>query len=438
MTRTHKVVVVGGGIAGIEVATALGRRHGRHGRAEVTLVDRSWAHVWKPMLHAFAAGTARADRDRVPFLSQGARHGFRFAPGLLAGVDRGAGTIEVGEVRADDGTTLLPARTLDWDTLVVALGSRANDFGTPGVEAHCAFIDTVAEADRFNRRLREAALRAAANGDALAVAIVGGGATGVELAAELHRARDIAAGLEGAGRRDGGGTLDATLSRTRLAVTLLESGARLLAAFPERVSAAAEGQLRALGIDVRTGAKVVAADENGFTLADGTRVAAKLLVWAAGVKASAGIDVFADLERSRTGQLMVDPTLRTTRDARIFALGDCARMTENPAPPTAQAARQQAGHFVRAFDELRAGRPLPAYRYADRGAVVTVGPYNGWGTLGKYLVFGGGRLRGFTARAAHDLLYRQHQMELYGVPRGLAAWAADELDRLVRPAIRLD
>lgn len=426
MPDQKRVVVVGGGVAGIEVASGLGSVLGRSGRASITLVDRSWSHVWKPMLHGFAAGTASSNRDRVSFVAQGARRGFRFAPGAVAHVDRERRLLGIEAVSGPDGAELLPARRLPYDALVVALGSRANDFGTPGVAAHCLFLDTLDEADRFNTLFREATLRAVAAGSTLSIAIVGGGATGVELAAELHRARDIALGLE-----------DQT-KRMTLAVTLLEAGPRLLPAFPEAVSRNAEAQLRALGIDVRTGAKVTGADAHGFTVDGIGRVEAPIRVWVAGVKASAGADAFGDLPRSKTGQLLVHPTLQTTADERIWAAGDCARIDASPVPATAQAATQQASHLVREIPRVMAGGAATPFRYHDRGAIVSLGDYNGWGTLGKYVTFGGGPLRGLSARLAHDLLYRQHQMKLFGVARGAAAWGADTLDRAVKPGVRLD
>ena len=426
MPDKKRVVVVGGGVAGIEVASGLGTVLGRTGRADVTLVDRSWSHVWKPMLHGFAAGTARSDRDRVSFVAQGARRGFRFAPGAVAHVDRASRVLGIEAVAGPDGAELLPARRLPYDALVVALGSRANDFGTPGVAEHCLFLDTLDEADRFNARFREATLRAIAAGGTLAIAIVGGGATGVELAAELHRARDIALGLE-----------DQT-SRMTLAVTLLEAGPRLLPAFPNSVSRDAEAQLRALGIDVRTSAKVVGADAHGFTVEGIGRIEAPIRVWVAGVKASAGAEMFGDLARSKTGQLLVHPTLQSTEDDRIWAIGDCCRVEASPVPATAQAATQQASHLVHELPRVLEGGPATPFRYRDRGAIVSLGDYNGWGTLGKYVTFGGGPLRGLSARLAHDLLYRQHQVKLFGLARGAAAWGADALDRAVKPGVRLD
>ncbi|GJE12400.1 MULTISPECIES: NAD(P)/FAD-dependent oxidoreductase [Methylobacterium] len=421
-----RIVIVGGGVAGIEVATSLGRG----GRADVILADRSLSHVWKPMLHTFAAGTARADRQKVDFFAQARRNGFRFQPGALVGIDRRAKRVRLA-VEAAEGR---PVVDLPYDLLVLAIGSRANDFGTPGVAEHCLTIDDLTEAEHFHCQLRCHLLARLDHGGVLEIAIVGGGATGVELAAELKHAINL---LSAYGSPD---------LPQRLRLTLIESGPRLLPAFPERVSRAAGRTLSDLAVEVRTDAMVTGADAGGFALKDGSHISAGLKVWAAGVKAP---DVLADLDgldRSRTGQLVVGRDLRTTRDPAIVALGDCASLTEpetgRSVPATAQAARQMAQHLARHLGRALArgdavGSTLPPFRYVEKGAIVSLADFNGWGTLGRY-TFGGGRLNGLSARLTHDLLYRQHQLGLYGPLRGTMTWVLDDLDHLISPAVRLD
>lgn len=430
MADKARIVIVGGGVAGLEVATGLGRTGlGRDGRAQVVLADRSLSHVWKPMLHTFAAGTARPDRQKVDFFAQAKRNGFRFQPGTLVAVDRVARKVSLVVEEAESR----PSVDLAYDLLILSIGSRANDFGTPGVAAHCLTIDDLTEAEEFHATLRRHLLRVLRGRDGLSVAIVGGGATGVELAAELKHAIDLLA-------RYGSPDLP-----DHLRLVLIESGPRLLPAFPERVSAAAARTLAELGVEVRTGALVTGADPTGFSLKDGGRVEAVLKVWAAGVKAPDVLSGIEGLERSRAGGLVVGPDLRTTRDPAILALGDCASLTDPtsgvPVPATAQAAHQQAQHLIPALRRLLAAgdlaAPLPPFRYRERGAIVSLADFNGWGTLGRY-TFGGGRLNGLSARLAHDLLYRQHQFGLFGPGLGLATWAADELDRVVSPPVRLD
>jgi NADH dehydrogenase len=424
--QKRRVVIVGGGVAGLEVATGLLRSRARRRAFEVTLIDRSLSHVWKPMLHEFAAGTVRTGHDRISYFAESAHHGFAFEPGTLAGVDRVAKQVQLAPLTGADGTVIFGARAVSYDVLVVAIGSRANDFGVPGVLEHCHFIDSLDEADQFNTRFRDLVLRSLADNKLLRVGIIGGGATGVELAAELHRALDLAAAFGGAA------------ARHLLDVTLLESGGRILPAFPETVSRDAQLQLEQLGIKVMTSCEVIAADAAGLQLKDGTRIDTNLSVWAAGVKAPDATASLEGLERSRSGQLMVTDQLQTTADPAIFCLGDSARLAAAPVPATAQAARQQALYLVKTLLRIVEGQAVPGFVYRDQGAIVSLGDYNGWGTLGKYLIFGGGRLRGLSARLGHDLLYRQHQFEIYGFRRGLIVWLVDRLDRFVRPPLKLD
>lgn len=421
MAGASRIVIVGGGVAGVLLATRLGRCDG----AAVTLVDRSLSHVWKPMLHTFAAGTARPDRQKVDFLAQAKASGFGFRPGTLEGVDRAARAILLRPLGEDDPE---PMR-LGYDRLVLAIGSRANDFGTPGVVEHCLTIDDLDGAEGFHARLREHVLAALREETGLDVAIVGGGATGVELAAELKHAVDLLAGYG-----------SPSLPR-RFRLALIESGPRILAAFPDHIAQAATRTLADLGVDVRTNTLVTGADATGYDLKDGGRIAAGLKVWAAGVKAPDVLARIEGLERSRTGQLVVEPTLLTTRDPAILAVGDCGSLadpqTGRPVPATAQAAVQQVDHLARHAAAWLGGGAPPPFRYRDKGALVSLADYNGWGTLGRY-TFGGGRLKGLFARLAHDLLYRRHQLGLFGPWRSGMAWLVDDLDHLVSPPVRLD
>lgn len=430
MASPRRIVIIGGGIAGLEVATLLGNSLGRPGKAEITLVDRDTAHVWKPMLHTIAAGTSDMHREQVAFAAHALRHGFTYWPGGLDGIHRQGGTISLAPLRRQDGRVLLGPRDLAYDVLVLAVGSRANDFGTPGVAAHCHFIDSRLQADAFNQEARALMLQCIAEQASMHIAIVGGGATGVELAAELVQLTESAAAY---------GVYDLP-SRVRL--TLIESGPRLLAAFPESVSCAVEQQLRALGVELRTGTRVAAAEAGGYRLGDGSLVAAQLMVWAAGVK---GHDVAAaldGLDATRNNQLVIRPTLQTLKDERIFALGDCASLTlpggERPLPPTAQVAHQQARHLARHLPAWLEGAPMPGFRYRDFGSLVSLGRYNAFGSLGRFGFFRGGFVRGRFAQLSHIMLYRSHQARLHGFWRGSLLWLASRIDRLASPSIRMD
>lgn len=422
----HRVIIVGGGIAGLALATKLGRRR----LADITLIDKSPAHVWKPMLHTFAAGTAHSYQQRIAFVAHGARSGFRYLPGALAGIDMDGRTVTVQGLKSPTGEEILGERRYGYNTLILAAGSKANDFGLPGIADHCMFIDDLPQAENFNDRFYAELLRTLDRNQPLRVAIVGGGATGVELAAEIAKLLEIAQSY-------GIGDL-----RPQLRLTLIESGPRILAAFPEKVASAAQQQLRDIGVEVMVEAKVIGADADGFLLGDGGRVDAPLKVWAAGVKASDAVSKGDGLERTRAGQIIVRPTLQTTARDEIFALGDCASLTlagaERPLPPTAQVARQQALHLARQFPRWLSGQSLEPFRFRDMGGLVSLGHYNAFGTLGRHGMFRDGFIEGRFAQISHALLYRLHQVELYGPFRAAALWLSDAIAAPVRPRIRVD
>ncbi len=428
MSGPWRVLVVGGGIAGMEVATGLGRKFGRRGDVEITLVDKALAHVWKPMLHKFAAGTAHTDREKISFAAQARAYHFRFVPGTLEAIDRAGRKVAVLPY-GQDGDKQATTHALAYDRLVLAIGSRANDFGIDGVAEHCWTIDDLTGAEQIRAAIRKRVIDSIESDSIVDLAIVGGGATGVVLAAEAKSAVDRIADYGYASLPD------------KLRIVLIESGARLLPNFPQKISDAAAGNLAALGVEVRTGAQVSGVDADGFFLKSGERIAADLRVWAAGVAAPPAIEALDGVERSKSGQIVTDDRLRANGHDAILVLGDCGQLTpdgsDDPVPATAQAARQQARHVVRHAARWRRDGMLPPFRYNDRGSVIPLAEYNGWGVIAGYS-FGGGRLKGLSARLIHYFLYRQHQWAVRGWWRGLAAWVRDGLDRLVSPPVRLD
>lgn len=427
-----RVVVVGGGAAGLELTTALARRRPRHGepRLAVTLVDSDIAHVWKPMLHTIAAGTSDMSQQQTFYVAHARAAGFSFAAGALAGLDRSAREIAIAPVTSADGRLLIPARRIGYDLLVLAIGSEANDFGTPGVTEFCLRIDSRRQANAFYGELNLRMVQAATQGIPLPIAIVGGGATGVQLAAELIEVADLAEGYGAPGLR------------SRVSVTLIESGSRLLAAFPEKVAAAIQVRLEQRGIKVLLGAHVNAADPEGFGLADATRVPAAMRVWAAGVKAAGLLAGLDGLPVTRNHQLVVLPSLQSPVDTRVFAMGDCSSLTlpgaERPLPTTAQVAHQQAQHLAHHLPaSLLHGDRIPDFAYRDFGSLISLGEYDGYGALGKFGIFKGLTLRGRLAQLSHLLLYRSHQARVHGFWRGGLLWLVDLVNARVKSRIRL-
>jgi NADH dehydrogenase len=426
----HRVVIVGGGAGGLELATRLGDTLGRRGRAEVTLVDRTRTHVWKPKLHEIAAGSMDMSAHEVGYLAQSHWHHFRYRVGAMVGLDRARKEVLIAPFVDDEGLQVTPARAIGYDTLVVAIGSQSNDFGTPGVAEHAMKLETAADARRFHARVVNACIRAHAQAtplrpDQLHVAIIGAGATGVELAAELYRTTRemVAYGLD---------RVDADKD---IQVSVIEAAPRVLPALPPRLSEATEKLLRQLGVAVHTNAKVAAVQQGGVSLADGRLLPAELIVWAAGVKAADFLKDLDGLETNRINQLVVLPTLQTTRDENIFAMGDCAACAWPEAnqgqggwvPPRAQAAHQQANHMLQQIQRRLVGRPLKNYRYRDFGSLVSLGEYSTVGNMMGGLIGGSLMIEGLFARLMYESLYKMHELALHGSVKV----ALDSLARLI-------
>jgi NADH:ubiquinone reductase (H+-translocating) len=436
----HRVVVVGGGAAGLELATALGDSLGRRGKADITLIDCTRTHVWKPKLHEIAAGSMDMSAHEVGYLAQSHWHHFRYRVGAMTGLDRERREVHVAPYIDDEGQEVTPRRAFGYDTLVIAIGSQSNDFGTPGVSEHAMKLETPADAQRFHARIVNACVRAHSQSgplrpEQLHVAIIGAGATGVELAAELHRTTRemVAYGLD---------RVDADKD---IKVTVIEAAPRVLPALPERLSKATEKLLRELGVDVQTDAKVAEVQANGVKLADGRLLPAELIVWAAGVKAPDLLKDIAGLETNRINQIVVRQTLQTTRDDNVFAIGDCAACPWPQAnggkggfvPPRAQAAHQQASHVTAQIKRLLAGKPLKDYRYRDFGSLVSLGEYSTVGNMMGGLIGGSLMIEGLFARVMYLSLYKMHELALHGSVKVALDTLARLIVRRTEPHVKL-
>ena len=435
-TGLHRIVIVGGGAGGLELATRLGDRLGRRGRADVTLVDCARTHVWKPLLHEIAAGSMDVDRHELDYVAQAHWHHFQFQLGRMTGLDRARRVIVTAPTYDEEGRELIPARDIPYDTLVIALGSRTNDFGTPGAAEYAISLDTPEQAELFHRRLINACIRANAQREPLRpeqlnVAIIGGGATGVELAAELHKTtRELVA--YGFDRID---------PERDVRLTIIELAPRILQALPERLSRAAGQLLADLKVQVLTGEKVTAVFPDGVATASGRKIPAELTVWSAGIQAPALLKDLDGLESNRLNQLVVHQTLQTTRDESVFALGDCACCPwpgHAPCVPArAQAAHQQAAHLVRNLGRRLRGRALEPYVYRDFGSLVSLGNYTTVGNLMGALVGGNMFVEGLFARLMYVALYRQHLYALHGFAKVLFDTLSRMFIRRTEPRVKL-
>ncbi|HSI37662.1 MAG TPA: NAD(P)/FAD-dependent oxidoreductase [Methylotenera sp.] len=412
----HHVVIVGGGAGGLELATKLGDSLGRKGKAIITLIDKSKTHVWKPLLHEIAAGSMNPERHELDYLAQAHWHHFKFRLGSMDSLDRAKREITISPNYDEDGIEVIPRRTFQYDTLIIAVGSTTNDFGIKGAREHSIALDTQDQAEKFHRRLHNALLRAQTQVEPvqagqLEVVIVGAGATGVELSAELHNTtRELAAyGLD---------KIDADRD---IKLSLIEASERVLPALPLKLSSSVELELRKLGVHLYTGERVTEVTDKGVHTHSGRFIPSALVVWAAGIKAPDFLREIDGLETNRINQLVVNRTLQTTLDENIFAFGDCAACPwpghdGNTVPPRAQAAHQQASMMIKTVKARVAGKKeLPEYTYRDYGSLVNLGRYTTVGNLMGALSGGSMYIEGLFARVMYQSLYKMHLMTLHGI-----------------------
>ena len=436
LSSRPNIVVAGGGAAGLELVTQLGNRLGRRGRANIILVEGARAHLWKPLLHEVAAGSLDPEAYEVNYLAQAHWHGFRYRLGDMIGLDRSAKIVRLAASHDDEGREITPARSIGYDILVIAIGSVTNDFGTPGVAEYGMPLETPAQAARFNRRLVNACYTAQTQTGPirpgqLHVAIIGAGATGTELAAELHRSlREVI-----------GYGLDRIHPDKDTRVVLIEAADRVLPALPERISKATLRLLDRMGVEVHTAARVKEVTRDGVRLADDSFIPAELVVWAAGVKAPDVLRDIDGLETNRINQLVVDLTLQTTRDPNIFAIGDCAACPQpgeqGTVPPRAQAAHQEASHMVGQIERRLRDEPLLPFTYRDFGSLISLGGQSTVGNLMGFLLGSGVFIEGLFARFVYDSLRLMHERALNGTVNAVIGMLSRTLSRQTGPAVKL-
>jgi NADH dehydrogenase len=376
----------------------------------------------------------------VDYMAQAHWNHFTFRIGELKGLDRANKTIELAPYVDEQGRDVTPTQYIHYDTLVICIGSLSNDFGTQGVKEYAQKLETQHDAKSFHSRMVNACIRAHNQAGVihkrqLHVAIIGAGATGVELAAELHRTtREVVSfGLD---------RIDADKD---IKVSLIEAADRILPALVPRLSQATEQLLTRLGVQVHTSSKVMEVTPTGIRLADGREIESELVVWAAGVKAPDFLKDFSGLETNRINQLVVHDTLQTTRDPDIFALGDCAACPCSDAdggragivPPRAQAAHQQATHMWLQIKRRLANQPLKPYRYRDFGSLVSLGKFSTVGNMMGGLIGKSLMIEGYFAKLMYLSLYKLHELAIHGTLKTTLFTLSRMITKQTNPTVKL-
>jgi NADH dehydrogenase len=426
MDTCHPTVVVGGGAAGLELVARLSRyTQPGVGVSSVVLVDRAITHLWKPRLH----DTSSAEHS---FLSHASLLGYHFELGALESIDLPHRRIRVGPVLGRDQRPVLPDRWIHFSRLVLALGSEENDFGTVGASEHCLFLNTPEQAIAIREQFLAALMRTARGlQPRVSIAVVGGGATGVELMAELHRSVQALQALEPG------------ISSAKVQFILIEASDRLLSGNPEELSQYATDFLQCRGTRLMVGKRVREVDGLGLHLASGEFVEADLKIWTAGVRGPSVLKNAGGLTIAASGRVKVDEWLQCEGATGVYALGDCAEWvnprTGRPAPYTAQVASAQARYLAKALNPSGLGRKLLPFEFASNGTVVSLGEERAVGTLTTR--FGqrsrDSYIQGISAHWLYGWLYRRHELATLGLRRALARFLVDRLEKTYSPSIKL-
>lgn len=367
-TRAPHVVIVGGGFAGLWAARELGSVSAR-----VTVVDRRNHHLFQPLLYQVATAGLSAPAIATPL-----RHVFRKLTNvgvLLADVRR----VDVAAQCLD----LDSGAPLHYDYLLLATGSTHAYFGHDEWAQVAPGLKTLEDALGIRRRLLLAFERAEAESDPasrrawLSFVIVGGGPTGVELAGTLaeiarHTLRYDFRNIDPASAK----------------VRLVEAGPRVLGNFPEVLSRKAEAQLRKLGVEVLTGRPVQTIDREGVQTGE-QRIAARTVLWAAGVAASPLARTLG-VPLDKAGRVIVDADLRVPGHSNVFIAGDLAALMQDgkPVPGLAPAAKQMGTYVARAIKAELAGGPIAPFRYRHAGSLATIGRMAAVADFGRFRLSG--------------------------------------------------
>lgn len=419
-----KIVIVGGGAAGIELATRLGNKKNN---IEVTLIDKAKTHIWKPLLHEVATGALNTNDDEVNYLYHGHKNGYKYEFGHVTKIDRAAKTVHIAPIYGEYFGELVGERCVHFDTLIISVGAESNDFGTPGVKEYAMQLNDFHQAEMLRKKILEIVYSAGEKCEeeqSVKIAIVGGGATGVELAAELVHCISEA------------NLIGSKLCPDNFTVTLIEASARILPSAPESLSNYALQELNKRRVLVKTSCAVNLVDAEGLSLKSGERIDADLVVWAAGVKAPAWLANSIGVKTNKINQIIVNAQLKSVDDDFIYAIGDCASFVDDdnkPLPATAQVAHQQAKWLS---ENLLSGKKSK-FIFKPQGVMVSLGHTKAVGSL--MAVVGPKRsyhVEGRVAKLVYISLYRIHQCIVHGITKAALLSIGDRLRGVVRPKMK--
>lgn len=430
-----RIVVIGGGAGGLELVTSLAKRYTK-GQYKIILIDKEKTHIWKPHLHEVAAGSLDSHYEQVDYLNLASKFNFEFIWGEMFSLNKDNKTLIVKSKLNSFGEEILPERKVKYDNLIIAVGSTSNDFGTPGVKEHSFRLDDLNSANKFHEIMLEKVLQKEYNdnNDHFCVNIIGGGATGTELACQLTEStRQLSQfGLE-------------KLKNKPIKITLINAADQVLPGMSQKISNGATTILKEAGVNVLNSSKVLFLENNKAIIdykGEKIELFADMQVWAAGVKSPDFLSQLG-LETNRGNQFIVNGQLQTS-DPAIFAIGDCAcvKWINAPkdginVPPRAQSAHQMSEYLVKYIDKINNGDKVPDFVYKDFGSLISLGSSETVGTLMGFMQGKSLFIEGKVAKLMYLHLYQHHQIKINGFIPAFFLLLGKLIQKRFKPIVKL-
>ena len=402
------IAVIGAGAAGLPLVCQLSKQLVNSGLARVVLIDEQVNHVWKPRFHELASGVLDESSDfiNLPLLAK--QRGYCYEQGRVKTVDVKDKSIIVQSVDDESGNTIFPERKISYDYLVVSVGSKTNDYGIPGVEDNCYSLDSYKNAIDLRTRLTNLLVSHRTAGSRLRVAVVGGGAAGIELTAEIARMMQSIGGCGSSINDD-----------PRFRLEIVEGSAQLLNRNHPGLSKKLSQYMENLGVTVHHNFPVSRVSANHIMSDDGDVIEADMIIWTAGIIAPQWLAAIKGLATNPINQLIVDETLACHGAKGVYAVGDCCTIHKdgeiNSVPARAQAAKQMADYLSRRLCLLVEGRsPKEAFTYRDQGMLIGLSHFFSLGELANLWRSKGLGVDGALAKVMYSFIYWSHHASVRG------------------------
>ena len=423
-----RIVIIGGGIAGLELATSLGKQLGKTGEASITLIDKYLTHIWKPLLHEIAVGSSNIEDNAVDYIFHGKKNFYRFQLGTLIGLNRQKKEVIIEVNQIVDKNNVKKEKNIAYDILIITIGSISNNYNIPGTDKYCYYLDSLEQATKLQQDFLNYIVSSNNDKKNYNIGIIGAGATGVELAAEVYSAIHE------------GNKYNIQSHERRVNISIIESCNRLLPALPQITSHFILNKLKNIGINILLNEKVIKVTHQGIHTASGTFISAEFKIWSAGIRGESVLSKLDGLKVTNSCRLLINNKLQTTLDDSIYAIGDCSACfidQKNIVPARAQAAHQESVFLKKQIIErIRNKRSTKTFHYHDNGSIISLG---GQGTI-LHIIFKQCKnifMKGISARLIYRLLYKIHQVKLSGLFYVLIQSFSKLISKCIKAKIKL-